>query len=187
MPKTIVSLSDRLLTKVVCDVATKCWNFTGHRNRDGYGMLAIGHRATDRTHRIAYQLFTGPIPQGHEIHHVCENRGCCNPAHLVAVVRKQHLKMTPRWAGNRTHCPQGHEYTPDNIVQAALRNRGVRQCRACALVASANYDRKNADRIRARRKAQKERDRAADPIGFRARQRQYEQTYRAKKLASQGS
>jgi hypothetical protein len=44
-----------------------------------------------------------------------------------------------------THCPQGHEYTPENTYSS---KRGERDCRICRRVRSANWARKKRAEIR---------------------------------------
>ena len=55
----------------------QCWPWTGAKRR-GYGVYE-----GISTHRIAYTLAKGPIPPGLMIRHTCDNRPCCNPAHLL--------------------------------------------------------------------------------------------------------
>jgi hypothetical protein len=66
-----------------------CWEWTRGHLPAGYGQLGRCY-----THRIAYELAHGPIPEGLEIDHLCRNRGCCNPDHLEAVT---HHENTLRW------------------------------------------------------------------------------------------
>jgi hypothetical protein len=58
-----------------------CWIWTGARTRNGHGTLWLSGKAT-YVHRLAYELWVGPIPQGRGVYHHCGNRTCCNPDHL---------------------------------------------------------------------------------------------------------
>lgn len=88
-PKKRLSLSDtvRLLSKVEED-ENGCWNFTGCRDRQGYGRIRIKGK-TEWVHRVFYSVFKRSIPEGHEIDHKCKNRSCCNPEHLRAIPMKK--------------------------------------------------------------------------------------------------
>lgn len=64
--------------RVTVTDAASCWEWRGPETR-GYGRFR-----GERTHRLAYQLINGAIPDGLMVLHSCDNRRCCNPAHLRA-------------------------------------------------------------------------------------------------------
>lgn len=108
------------------DPATGCWIWTGSTNGKGYGRVMAGSRR-QYTHRLAYERWVGPIPDGHEIHHDCETKLCVNPDHLRAMTRAEHLSI--HWDG---FCKRGHELTPGNTyIRSSGIRPGERQCRAC--------------------------------------------------------
>lgn len=61
-----------------------CWLWTGHRLPKGYGRIKVNKRRL-LTHRLAWELTHGAIPDGLYVLHNCpngDNPACCNPAHL---------------------------------------------------------------------------------------------------------
>lgn len=42
-------------------------------------------------HRLSYEAFKGPVPDGAVIDHVCRNTLCYNPDHLEAVSQKENV------------------------------------------------------------------------------------------------
>ena len=58
-----------------------CWLWKGGLTDDGYGRFKINYKSY-RAHRIAYELYKGPIPEGLLIRHQCDNPMCVNPNHL---------------------------------------------------------------------------------------------------------
>lgn len=124
-----------------------CWVWQS-KVSNGYGQIEVREgvgRSTRRrvsAHRTSYETFTGPIPAGLHIDHLCRNKLCVNPAHLEPVTsRVNTLRGATLPAANRakTHCVNGHEFAGENLRMSA----GVRRCRTC--------ERANKQRYRERR------------------------------------
>lgn len=127
------SVLDRVLPFLLksptgCDVWTKSLS------RGGYGQVQIPGVGVRRVHRIVYEELVGPIPEGLQLDHLCRNRACANPSHLEPVTQRENGRRGFGWSGRnarKTHCPQGHEYTPENtIIETGTPGRRCRICRA---------------------------------------------------------
>jgi len=76
-----------------------------------------------------YLLFFNKIPNGLVLDHLCKNRKCVNPLHLRVVTQAVNClsgDSPPARNSRKTHCPNGHEYSPENTYHS-----GGRHCRIC--------------------------------------------------------
>ncbi len=121
--------AERFWSKV--DKTESCWNWIAGKDSKGYGSFWLA--PTMRVaHRISYEMARGDIPIGLELDHLCRNRGCVNPDHLEPVTHYVNVLRAPLAVGTlnsaKTHCPAGHEYTPENT---SFGGRGGRVCKEC--------------------------------------------------------
>ncbi len=58
-----------------------CLEWTGNRTGQGYGRVTY-RKEPWYTHRLAYELAHGPIPDGLYVCHHCDNPPCGEPSHL---------------------------------------------------------------------------------------------------------
>lgn len=79
-------------------------------------------------HRVAWERVHGPIPEGMDLHHTCHARACINVEHLELLDHGEHSRLHNAAV---THCPQGHEYTPENTHVKIVRGYPCRNCRQC--------------------------------------------------------
>jgi len=117
-------LVERFVAKVT--FTDECWLWTGARFSNGYGSFWLLGKSVG-AHRVAYELWRGPIPEGLHLDHLCRVRHCVNPDHLEPVTVRENLSRSPVHQMNYTHCVHGHPLSGDNLY---LWN-GRRKCREC--------------------------------------------------------
>lgn len=73
---------------------TPCWIWLGGCNDRGYGSRGTNGEFPERylVHRRVYEEFNGPIPDSHQIHHLCERPRCVNPTHLEVLSSSAHTR-----------------------------------------------------------------------------------------------
>ena len=100
----------------------ECWIWIGNSQHGGYGYISWKSKSVP-AHKLIYELLRGPVPPGFVLMHRCENKPCCNPAHLrIGTDEENHLHTTghgfPAW-----------DWSPEEI--AKLSNRELVTCPYC--------------------------------------------------------
>lgn len=141
----VPNLDDRFWSKV--QFTPKCWEWTGAKNRKGYGEFKYLGQAR-RAHRMAYLGMVGPIPEGWTIDHLCRNKACVNPDHLEAVTNDENMRRSQPYRDPKQECHKGHPYAGENLsVITRSDGRVERRCRACYAENHRRYRRKHADSV----------------------------------------
>lgn len=102
--KHYVDDKDRITRNIVIDQKTGCWEWQRCKATNGYGQVWMGGRI-EQAHRLAWSLFVGPITEGLNVLHRCDNRACCNPDHLFLGTQQDNLNDMKK--KGRQHRPVG--------------------------------------------------------------------------------
>jgi hypothetical protein len=154
-------LPDRVVKKIQFLDDSGCWKYLGGgvgRTYDtSYGFVGVNKRKWV-LHRLTYGLLNGAVPTGLVLDHFlhpekgCIGPRCCNPLHVRPRTQQENiLRGSSRSAANaeKTHCPRGHEYTPENTRYRNDRGRLSRQCIICVSQQNRIRNRRMADRRKA--------------------------------------
>ena len=78
--KRLIRNSERFWSKVRCP-SVGCWVWVAGTDRDGYGRIWINGN-TLMAHRYSWEIHFGPIPEGLNVLHHCDNPPCIRPSHI---------------------------------------------------------------------------------------------------------
>ncbi len=131
-----MTVEERLKSKLVQDHAG-CWIWMGGNCR-GYGHIKVKGK-TKKTHRVAWELAYGPIPEGLFVLHHCDVPPCANPDHLFLGTHTDNMRdMIAKgrrsdvvWNRGITHCKHGHPFDEENTRYYMRDDKEYRCCRAC--------------------------------------------------------
>lgn len=124
------------------DISKNCILYKNKSLINGYGRAWYKGKVI-LAHQSAFIKKYGFIPEGKELHHICNNRLCVNPSHLIAVTRQEHRKIHGAVGitlayKNATTCKLGHPL--DGRAKT-----GQRFCLKCHTTSTTKYIQKNRD------------------------------------------
>ena len=68
-----------------------CWEWQGLRTVGGYGLYWIERNQQTTAHRVSWLIAYGPIPDGIEVLHSCDNPPCIRPQHLFLGTQQDNI------------------------------------------------------------------------------------------------
>lgn len=85
------SLEEAFWANVKVGASDECWEWQSKSIAAGYGLIwACGEHIT--AHRFSYEIHNGPIPDGLDVLHGCDNKLCANPRHLRVGTARDNIR-----------------------------------------------------------------------------------------------
>lgn len=94
-----------------------CWSWTACRDTNGYGQMHTGFgNVRIRAHVASWILHNGPIPEGLEVMHLCDNPQCSRIDHLQLGTHRQNFED----AANKRRMPHGEKQANSKLTQVQV-------------------------------------------------------------------
>jgi hypothetical protein len=99
------------------NMETGCWEWNKATAFHGYGVINWKGKII-RVHRLSYELANGPIPDGMQVLHECDNPCCCNPDHLrLGTVADNMMDVKNRLRGTIGEKARHAKLTTEGVVE----------------------------------------------------------------------
>ena len=113
-------MEDRLLKYT--NKTETCWIWTGYKCYWGYGIISVKSKPK-KAHRIAYEVWKGPIPDGLLIRHLCNNPACINPDHLEIGTHQDNMNDKVRANRQSRNCgPKGTRCATNKLAEEQVQS-----------------------------------------------------------------
>lgn len=110
----MLSLSDITRFESKFYVTPGCWIWTGSKNTGGHGQFTVCGKCIT-AHRVSYELYIGPIPEGMWVLHKCDNPPCQNPDHLFLGTRQDNVDDMVRKGRQSRYSKLNGEYIQSDL------------------------------------------------------------------------
>lgn len=103
------------------------WLWQRQLHKKGYAKGKVGNpQKSVWVHRLSYETFVRPIPDGLTIDHLCLVKSCVNPDHLEAVSSEENTRrFQEKWQKENPNFKCGHPRTGENRKYKGTKVRGV--------------------------------------------------------------
>lgn len=162
-----------------------CW-IAEKRSPSGYAYNTSLNRRKGNQYRLIWEWVNDQhVPEGMELDHLCDNGrgGCVNPAHLKVVTHQENMlrpaHTVPGAHIRKTHCPQGHPYSGDNLMLYGPEKKW-RKCKTCQSEYVRNWAKADPERLR-----EQERRYYASPVARAKKAERQRRCRERKKLEAQ--
>ena len=72
---------------------TPCYLWNHGKTSEGYAQISLGGEKC-LVHRLIHEAANGPLPSNTESHHLCEQRHCIRPEHLISLTHVDHARVS---------------------------------------------------------------------------------------------
>lgn len=101
------------------DKSGDCWEWTGLKDKAGYGLFGLGTNSNVGAHRWSYGHFNGTPPGNLFVCHRCDNPSCVNPNHLFLGTHQDN--MTDMVEKGRANSLKGEDSPNSTITERQAR------------------------------------------------------------------
>lgn len=105
-PSDGMTTRQRLLSRAEQQAGASCLVWQGPVNDNGYGLMKVDGKMKS-THRLAYELEHGPIPEGMVVDHTCFVRNCVNVEHMRLATTAENNRSLSGTRKNGRGLPRG--------------------------------------------------------------------------------